>query len=41
MNIQLNKIISMSEEIAKGKQMMQHAKDQLIKANLRLVVSID
>ncbi|WNY69817.1 RNA polymerase sigma factor RpoD [Borreliella andersonii] len=35
-----DKIISMSEEIAKGKQMMQHAKDQLIKANLRLVVSI-
>ncbi len=37
----MDKIISMSEEIAKGKQMMQHAKDQLIKANLRLVVSID
>ncbi|SCW26714.1 RNA polymerase, sigma 70 subunit, RpoD [Borreliella japonica] len=36
----MDKIISMSEEIAKGKQMMQHAKDQLIKANLRLVVSI-
>nr|WP_281862059.1 RNA polymerase sigma factor RpoD [Candidatus Borrelia fainii] len=36
----MDKIISMSEEILKGKQMMQHAKDQLIKANLRLVVSI-
>ncbi|XQR87827.1 RNA polymerase sigma factor RpoD [Borrelia sp. MN22-0132] len=36
----MDKIISMSEEILKGKQMMKHAKDQLIKANLRLVVSI-
>ncbi|UGQ17484.1 RNA polymerase sigma factor RpoD [Borrelia sp. RT1S] len=36
----IDRIIRMSEEIIKGKQMMQHAKDQLIKANLRLVVSI-
>ena len=36
----IDRIIRMSEEILKGKQMMQHAKDQLIKANLRLVVSI-
>ncbi len=33
-------ILSMSEEIAHGKTMMKNAKDRLIKANLRLVVSI-
>jgi len=33
-------ILSMSEEIANGKTMMKNAKDRLIKANLRLVVSI-
>ncbi len=33
-------ILSMSEEISRGKTMMKNAKDRLIKANLRLVVSI-
>ncbi len=33
-------ILVLSEEIAKGRVMMQTAKDKLIKANLRLVVSI-
>ncbi len=33
-------ILKMSEEIVRGKTMMQSAKDRLIKANLRLVVSI-
>lgn len=33
-------ILRMSEEIIRGKIMMQSAKDRLIKANLRLVVSI-
>ena len=33
-------ILSMSEEISHGKTMMKNAKDRLIKANLRLVVSI-
>ena len=33
-------ILKMSEEIIRGKTMMQNAKDRLIKANLRLVVSI-
>ncbi len=33
-------ILKMSEEIARGKSMMKNAKDRLIKANLRLVVSI-
>ncbi len=33
-------IIQMSKEITHGKTMMQNAKDRLIKANLRLVVSI-
>ncbi|MFP4382567.1 MAG: RNA polymerase sigma factor RpoD [Spirochaetia bacterium] len=33
-------ILEMSKEIIRGKSMMQTAKDRLIKANLRLVVSI-
>jgi RNA polymerase primary sigma factor len=36
----LDKIISMAEEIERGRVMMKEAKDRLIKANLRLVVSI-
>jgi RNA polymerase primary sigma factor len=33
-------ILKLAKEIFRGKHMMQHAKDRLIKANLRLVVSI-
>ena len=36
----IDDILKMSEEIARGKTMMKTAKDRLIKANLRLVVSI-
>lgn len=36
----IDDILTMAEEIARGKQMMKSAKDRLIKANLRLVVSI-
>ncbi len=36
----IDEILEMSEEITYGKEMMQTAKDRLIKANLRLVVSI-
>ncbi len=36
----IDEILEMSEEITRGKIMMQNAKDRLIKANLRLVVSI-
>ncbi len=36
----IDDIIRMSKEITHGKTMMQNAKDRLIKANLRLVVSI-
>jgi RNA polymerase primary sigma factor len=36
----IDEIQSMSEEIIRGKTMMQDAKDRLIQANLRLVVSI-
>ncbi len=36
----IDEILKMSEEIARGKTMMKTAKDRLIKANLRLVVSI-
>ena len=36
----IDDIMNMSEEIARGKNMMKSAKDRLIKANLRLVVSI-
>ncbi|MFP4066369.1 MAG: RNA polymerase sigma factor RpoD [Spirochaetaceae bacterium] len=36
----IDEILEMSEEITHGKEMMQNAKDRLIKANLRLVVSI-
>ncbi|MFP4372895.1 MAG: RNA polymerase sigma factor RpoD [Spirochaetaceae bacterium] len=36
----IDQILEMSEEITYGKEMMQNAKDRLIKANLRLVVSI-
>jgi RNA polymerase primary sigma factor len=36
----IDQILEMSDEIAKGKVMMKSAKDRLIKANLRLVVSI-
>jgi RNA polymerase primary sigma factor len=36
----INEITEMSREIERGKIMMQSAKDKLIKANLRLVVSI-
>lgn len=35
-----DQILQMSEEITRGRIMMQTAKDRLIKANLRLVVSI-
>ncbi len=35
-----DEILSMSSEISRGKEMMQTAKNRLIKANLRLVVSI-
>ncbi len=35
-----NTILKMAKEILRGKTMMQTAKDRLIKANLRLVVSI-
>lgn len=36
----IDEILEMSKEITRGKAMMQNAKDRLIKANLRLVVSI-
>lgn len=36
----IDEILQMSKEITRGKAMMQNAKDRLIKANLRLVVSI-
>ncbi len=36
----IDEILDMSREITRGKTMMQNAKDRLIKANLRLVVSI-
>lgn len=36
----IEEILEMSKEITRGKSMMQNAKDRLIKANLRLVVSI-
>lgn len=36
----IEEILDMSKEITRGKAMMQNAKDRLIKANLRLVVSI-
>jgi len=36
----IDEILKMSEEIFRGKTMMKTAKDRLIKANLRLVVSI-
>ena len=36
----IDEILEMSEEITHGKEMMQNAKDRLIKAKLRLVVSI-
>lgn len=36
----IDEILKMSKEITRGKAMMQNAKDRLIKANLRLVVSI-
>ena len=36
----IEEILKMSKEITRGKAMMQNAKDRLIKANLRLVVSI-
>ncbi|KGE73926.1 RNA polymerase sigma factor RpoD [Spirochaeta lutea] len=36
----IEQILEMSDEIEHGKIMMQNAKDRLIKANLRLVVSI-
>ncbi len=36
----IEEILEMSKEITRGKAMMQNAKDRLIKANLRLVVSI-
>ncbi len=36
----IDEILSMSHEIIRGKTLMQTAKDRLIKANLRLVVSI-
>ena len=36
----IDDILEMSQEIERGKIMMQSAKDKLIKANLRLVVSI-
>ncbi len=36
----IEEILKMSKEITRGKAMMQNAKDRLIRANLRLVVSI-
>jgi RNA polymerase primary sigma factor len=36
----IEEIISMAKEISRGRTMMKNAKDRLIKANLRLVVSI-
>jgi RNA polymerase primary sigma factor len=36
----IDEILKMAKEINRGKTMMQNAKDRLIKANLRLVVSI-
>jgi RNA polymerase primary sigma factor len=36
----IDKIISMAREVNRGRKMMKSAKDKLIKANLRLVVSI-
>jgi RNA polymerase primary sigma factor len=36
----IDEILEMAEEITRGRIMMQNAKDRLIKANLRLVVSI-
>ncbi|HPG96318.1 MAG TPA: RNA polymerase sigma factor RpoD [Rectinema sp.] len=36
----IDKIISMAREVNRGRKMMKGAKDRLIKANLRLVVSI-
>jgi RNA polymerase primary sigma factor len=36
----IDDILKMSKDIIRGKTMMQNAKDRLIKANLRLVVSI-
>lgn len=36
----IDKIISMAREVNRGRKMMKGAKDELIKANLRLVVSI-
>jgi RNA polymerase primary sigma factor len=36
----INEILSMADQIVRGRTMMQNAKDRLIKANLRLVVSI-
>ncbi len=36
----IDEILSMAREIVRGRTMMQNAKDRLIKANLRLVVSI-
>ena len=36
----IEEILEMASEIERGKTMMQNAKDRLIKANLRLVVSI-
>ncbi|MEW5817123.1 MAG: RNA polymerase sigma factor RpoD, partial [Spirochaetota bacterium] len=36
----IDEILAMANEIAHGKAMMKNAKDRLIKANLRLVVSI-
>ncbi|MDC7221448.1 MAG: RNA polymerase sigma factor RpoD [Spirochaetales bacterium] len=36
----IDKILSMADEISHGRIMMKNAKDRLIKANLRLVVSI-
>ena len=36
----IDEILSMAHEIVRGRTMMQTAKDRLIKANLRLVVSI-
>ncbi len=36
----IEEILSMAKDIARGRTMMKNAKDRLIKANLRLVVSI-
>ncbi len=38
--LSVEEIISMAEEISRGREMMKTAKDKLIEANLRLVVSI-